>query len=345
VKEVWNLYGPTETTVWSAAHRIRSMLAGNSRTFPIEPIGSPIANTEFYVLDGFLAPTPVGVPGELFIGGSGVARGYWNRSDLTAEKFLPNPFSTVPGARMYRTGDLVRAAEGGTYEFLGRRDQQVKVRGFRIELGEIESVLRQHPEIKDAVVVVRSDMIGDHSLAAYLVSSIGREPAGIREFLAQRLPAYMVPAAFVHLEKLPLTPSGKIDRRALPAPKTNLGEGAIRALPTTPVEKQLAFLWQDVLGIENLGVRDNFFELGGHSLRATRIIASVQRDFGVTLTLRDLYTKPTIAEIAAMIETSKSTGTGRLSHRLSRIRKAQPILLEEKQSLTFENELLEHLDL
>lgn len=343
VKEVWNLYGPTETTVWSAALRIRPMPAGDSWPFPIEPIGSPIANTEFYVLDGPLAPTPIGVPGELFIGGSGVARGYWNRPDLTAEKFLPNPFSTVPGARLYRTGDLVRAAEGGTYEFLGRCDHQVKIRGFRIELGEIESALRQHPEIKDAVVVARSDMTGDQSLAVYLVSNTGHDPAGIREFLAQRLPAYMVPAAFVRMEKLPLTPNGKIDRRALPAPETDLGKGVIRAMPATPVEEQLALLWQNVLGIENLGVRDNFFELGGHSLRATRIIAAVQRDFGVMLTLRDLFTKPTVAEIAAMIEASKSTG--RLSRRPSRIGKAQPIVPEGKQSVTSENELLKHLDL
>jgi acyl carrier protein len=219
----------------------------------------------------------------------------------------------------------------------------VKIRGFRIELGEIESALRQHPEIKDAVVVARTDRTGDHSLAAYLVSSTGRNPAGTREFLAQRLPPYMVPAAFVRLEKLPLTPSGKIDRRALPAPETDLGKSAIRALPATPVEKQLALLWQNVLGIENLAVRDNFFELGGHSLRATRIIASVQRDFGVTLTLRDLFTKPTIAEIAALIDASKSTG--RLSRRPSRIGKAQPIVLEGKQSVTSENELLKHLDL
>jgi len=343
VKEVWNLYGPTETAIWSAAHRIPSMPAGNSRAFPIEPIGPPIANTEFYVLDELLAPAPIGVPGELFIGGGGVARGYWNRPDLTAEKFLPNPFSTVPGTRMYRTGDLVRAAEGGTYEFLGRRDHQVKIRGFRIELGEIESVLRDHPEVKDAVVVARSDKTGERALAAYLVSNTGHDPADIREFLAQRLPAYMVPAAFVRLQKLPLTPSGKIDRRALPVPETNLGRGAIRASPETPVEKQVALLWQEVLGIESLGIRDNFFELGGHSLRATRIIASVQRDFGVTLTLRDLYTKPTIAEIAAMIEAS--TPTERLSSRPRRIGKAQPIAPEGKRSVISESELLKHLDL
>jgi amino acid adenylation domain-containing protein len=343
VKEVWNLYGPTETAIWSAAHRIRSMPAENNRAFPMEPIGPPIANTGFYVLDGLLAPAPIGVPGELFIGGSGVARGYWNRPDLTAEKFLPDPFSTVPGARMYRTGDLVRAVENGTYEFLGRGDHQVKIRGFRIELGEIESALRQHPEVKDAVVVARSDTTGDRSLAAYLVSSTGDDPAGIREFLARRLPAYMVPAAFVCLPKLPLTPSGKIDRRALPAPETELGKGAIRVLPTTPVEKLLALLWQDVLGIKNVGIRDNFFELGGHSLRATRIIASVQRDFGVTLTLRDLFAKPTIAEIAATIEASKSTG--QLPHRLGRIGKAQPIAPEGKRSFASESELLKHLDL
>jgi amino acid adenylation domain-containing protein len=342
-KEVWNLYGPTETTVWSATHPVRSVAPDNGRASPIEPIGSPINNTEFYVLDGLFSPAPIGIPGELFIGGNGVARGYWNRPELTAEKFLPNPFSTAPGARMYRTGDLARAADDGTYEFLGRRDQQVKLRGFRIELGEIESALRQHPDIKDAVVVVHPDKTGEQSLAAYLVSTASGDSKDVREFLAQRLPPYMIPAAFVRLENLPLTASGKIDRRTLPAPKTNPAEAAVEALPTTPIERRLATLWQDVLGIENVGVQDNFFELGGHSLRATKVIASVQRVFGVTLSLRDLFTKPTIAQLAATIENSESPN--RHSPSFGGIRKAQPIALEPKPAAIAENELLQQLDL
>ena len=342
-KEVWNLYGPTETTIWSAVRQIHSPAAENSRTFPTEFVGSPIANTEFYVLDELLAPVPMGVPGELFIGGDGVARGYWNRPDQTAEKFLPNPFSTVPGARMYQTGDMVRAVEDGTHEFLGRRDYQVKIRGFRIELGEIESALRQHPEISDAVVVAHPDPTGDHLLAAYLVSRTGEDPVNLRQFLGQRLPAYMVPASFARLPKLPLTASGKIDRRALPAPETESKQPDTLALPVTPIEKQLTVRWQEVLGIENVGIQDNFFELGGHSLRATRIIASVKRDFGVTLTLRDFFTKPTIVEMAATIEASKSNC--QLSQPVGQIGKAQPVPQEGNRSIPSEKAFLKHLNL
>lgn len=342
-KEVWNLYGPTETTIWSAVRQIHSAAVENNRTFPTECVGSPIANTEFYVLDELFGPVPIGVPGELFIAGDGVARAYWNRPDLTAEKFLPNPFSTVPGARMYQTGDTVRAVEDGSHEFLGRRDHQVKIRGFRIELGEIESALRQHPAISDAVVVTHTDPTGDHSLAAYLVSRTDEDPVSLRQFLGQQLPAYMVPSAFVRLPKLPLTASGKIDRRALPAPETEWKQRDALALPLSPTEKQLTVLWQQILGIESVGIQDNFFELGGHSLRATRIIAAVKRELGVTLTLRDFFTKPTIVEIAATIEASKSNR--QLSQTVGQIGKAQPIPPEGNRSIPSEKTFLKHLDL
>ncbi len=262
-KDVWNLYGPTETTVWSAVHRIGALPAGQARVSAVEPIGHPIANTKLYVLDDWLAPAPTGVPGELYIGGEGVARGYWNRPDLTAEKFLPDPFSVLPGARMYRTGDLFRATVQGDYEFLGRRDHQLKIRGFRIEPGDIESHLRGHPDITEAIVTARSDATGDSALTAYVVSRTGREPEGLHRFLANLIPAYMVPTAFVCLPTLPLTPNGKINRGALPSPPAVRSQAVIRVLPRTPVEKRLAALWQEVLGTDNPGIHDNFFELGG----------------------------------------------------------------------------------
>jgi amino acid adenylation domain-containing protein len=343
-RELWNLYGPTETTIWSALQRVDPKPLGKSRILANEPIGHPIANTALYALDEWLAPAPTGVAAELYIGGKGVVRGYWNRPDLTAEKFLPDPFSSTPGSRMYRTGDLVRTAADGTCEFLGRRDYQVKIRGFRIELGEVESSLRAHPEILEAVVVARADRSGELALNAYFASRTGGEPDGLRSFLAQRLPVYMVPRTFVCLPELPLTLNGKINRQALPAPDWQAAGITVPALPRTPVERRLTELWQAVLGIESLGIYDNFFELGGHSLRATKIIAAVRRDFGIPIDLKDFFNRPNVADLAAFIEAAEIVDPAPEQHRT--IGKAKPLpMAEESQTIPLRPELLSDLDL
>lgn len=255
---LWNMYGPTETTIWSAVHAV-----GKGK--PVL-IGRPIANTQFYVVDSHLQPVPVGVPGELLIGGEGLARGYWNRPELTAEKFIADPFSTDAESRLYRTGDLVRYLADGTLEFLGRIDHQVKIRGFRIELGEIESVLRAHSGVSDAVVVIREEE-GNQRLVAYIVpseESDGR-PAEWRDYLKAKLPDYMVPTAYVMLEKLPLTPNGKVDRKALPLPgHTTIQPQPDSGVPRDMLEQQLTLLWEKILGVRHIGLSDDFFDLGGH---------------------------------------------------------------------------------
>jgi amino acid adenylation domain-containing protein len=302
--EVWNLYGPTETTVWSAARRLARPKAAPTRVFSAEPIGEPIANTQLYSLDAWLTPMPIGVAGELYIGGSGVAWGYRGRPALTAEKFLPDPFSTTPGARMYRTGDLIRSADDGTFEFLGRSDQQVKVRGFRIELGEIETALAAHPDVAEAVVTTRAE---DTILAAYLVARPGREPTGLRDFLARRLPNYMLPSIFVQLEQLPLTPNGKVDRRALPVPSET--RAPARVSPRTPTERRVAELWETLLGVADPSIYQSFFELGGHSLRAVKLLAATKREFGVSIPLRAFFAEPTIAWLAEAVASSTPART------------------------------------
>ena len=295
---LWNMYGPTETTIWSAA----------SQVYPSEEpvyLGNPIANTQFYVLDDQQNPVPIGVPGELYIGGSGLARGYFNRPELTQEKFLPNPFVDEPNARMYRTGDRVRRLADGTLVFLGRVDYQVKIRGFRIELGEIESVLRKHKAVSQCVVIDREDTPGDKRLVAYLVCSQIYQPtaAEFRRFLQKELPEYMIPSAFIVLENLPLTPNGKVDRRALPQPKgSQLHLSTIHVMPRTPVEQELAKIWATVLQVEHVGIHDNFFELGGHSLLAARVITRIQDALKLEIPLRQLFATPTIAELAISIE-------------------------------------------
>ncbi|HSK75059.1 MAG TPA: amino acid adenylation domain-containing protein [Thermoanaerobaculia bacterium] len=285
---VWNLYGPTETTVWSAAFRAGEGAAG------IVPIGRPIANTQIYALDRRLDPLPPGVPGEAWIGGAGVARGYLGRPDLTAERFRPDPFSEAPGARLYRTGDLVRSRPDGTFEFLGRADHQVKIRGHRIELGEIEAALGLHPGVAQAAVVARDDW-GDRRLVAYVVPAAGQEArtAELRAFLRERLPEFMEPSAFVTLAALPLTPNRKVDRRALPAPEAAAAAGAYVA-PRNPVEEVLAGLWAEVLGVERVGIDDDFFSLGGHSLLATRIASRVARVLGTPPPVRWIFERPTV---------------------------------------------------
>ncbi|HEX6526431.1 MAG TPA: amino acid adenylation domain-containing protein, partial [Streptosporangiaceae bacterium] len=287
---VTNVYGPAETTIWSTA-------------WPVEPdadlvaIGGPIANTRVYVLDRWWRPVPVGVAGELFIGGTGVARGYLRRPGLTAERFVPDPFGPA-GGRLYRTGDIVRWRPDGVLQFIGRRDHQVKIRGYRIEPGEIAVALRSHPRIHDAAVIVREDN-GRKHLAAYLVPATPASPppaADLRAHLAVTLPDYMIPATFTTLDALPLSPNGKLDRNALPAPDRDSTATSYTA-PRTPAEQAIAAIWADVLGIDQIGIHDNFFELGGDSILSIQIVARV-RQAGHHFTVKDLYLHQTIAELA-----------------------------------------------
>jgi len=268
------------------------------------PLGGPIANTTFYVLDEHRRLVPVGIPGELYIGGEGVAEGYHNRGELTAERFVPDPFVTGAAGRLYRTGDLVSWREDGTLEFHGRIDLQVKLRGFRIELGEIESVLAGDPAVSVAVASVREDTPGDRRLVAYVVPDHGATPDidGLRRLLKAKVPPFMVPSAFVVLDAVPTTPNGKLDRKALPAPdgaRPDLGRTC--APPETPVEEALAEIWAEVLGVERVGIDDDFFDLGGHSLLAVRLLARVQDNLGVELYLRRLFEGPTIRELALAV--------------------------------------------
>jgi len=303
---LWNFYGPTETTVWSAFQHFRSAEEA-------VVIGRPLANTQIYVLDSRLHPVPVGVAGEIYIGGTGVTRGYLNRPELTAEKFLPDPFRNDPEARLYKTGDLGSFLPDGTIKFLGRSDHQVKIRGFRIELGEIESALRSHPGISDSVVVVREDHPGIKRLAGYFIASEGKAPATaeLRAHLAQRLPDYMLPSSFVALEKFPLNANGKVDRKNLPAPEYGLtdanspGEGA-----RTPTEEVVSEVWAQVLHLGRAGIHDNFFELGGHSLLGTQVVSRLRQIFQVELPLRALFECPTVAGVADRIEVMQRSAQG-----------------------------------
>jgi amino acid adenylation domain-containing protein len=317
--QIWNIYGPTEATANASAARITS---GEEVT-----IGRPIANAQIYILNSSLHPVPIGVAGELYIGGAGVARGYLNRPELTAEKFIPDPFRVLPGARMYKTGDLARYRPDGNIEFLGRTDHQVKIRGFRIELGEIEAALGRHPAVREAVVMAREDKPGDPSaslltdpstslriekrLVAYVVAE--REPlpttTDLRNFLKEKLPEYMVPAVFVLLDALPLMPNGKIDRRALPSPDRSRPElDKVFVAPRTPTEESLVEIWVQLLNIERVGVHDNFFDLGGHSLLATQLVSRMREAFQVEIPLRRLFEAPTVAGLAESIEAARQAG-------------------------------------
>jgi amino acid adenylation domain-containing protein len=297
-----NHYGPTENTVVTTWAPVASV----TETDVPPSIGRPISNTQVYLLDHHLNPVPIGIPGELHISGDGLARGYLHRRELTAEKFIQNPFSDDPKIRMYRTGDMARYLPDGNIEFLGRIDHQVKIRGFRIELGEIEMVMNQHPAVRETVVIVREDVPGDNRLVAYMVAGQdqGLESGELRDFLQQKLPGYMLPSAFVKLDQLPLDPNGKVDRQALPAPdKTRSDLQSNFVAPRTAVEEMLSGIWSEVLGIERVGVHDNFFELGGHSLLGTRIISRIRDEFQVELPLLSLFEKPTAAGLSELIET------------------------------------------
>lgn len=291
-----NLYGPTEASI-----DVSHWTCRRNATEPVVPIGFPIANTSLYVLDALLQPQPIGVAGELHIGGVGLARGYLNQPELTAEKFIRDPFGHVSGGRLYKTGDLARFRVDGAIEYLGRLDHQVKLRGFRIELGEIENVLLTHPAVKSAVIVVRETQ-GDRKLVAY-VAADEPKPAGseLRTHLAARLPDYMVPSAFVALDELPLSHNGKIDRRALPAPELGREAGAGFVPARDGFEQTLVKLWEASLNLQGLGVQDNFFELGGHSLLAVSLMARIEQSFGRALPLSTLFRKPTIEQLAQVL--------------------------------------------
>ncbi|CAG0937719.1 enterobactin synthetase component F [Thermoflexales bacterium] len=295
-----NMYGITETTVHVT---YRPVELDDLENVPGSMIGRPIPDLQVYILDRLLQLVPIGVPGEIYVGGAGLARGYLNRADLTAERFIPNPFGTRSGARLYKTGDLGRYNISGDIEYLGRSDFQVKVRGFRIELGEVETALRRHPAIRETVVLAREDRSGDKQLIAYIVlNDEAADGSGeMRSFLQGRLPPYMIPATFVKLDALPLTSNGKLDQRALPAPDLDTREKEYIP-PETPVEKKLADIWAQVLQREKIGLYDNFLELGGHSLLATQVIFRVNQVFHLNLTLRSLFEEPTLAGLALLIE-------------------------------------------
>jgi aspartate racemase len=267
------------------------------------PIGRPLPNTQVYILDAQKQLVPIGVPGELYIGGVGVTRGYLNRPELTAERFIPNPFSNDSGSRLYKTGDLARYLPDGNIEYLGRIDHQVKIRGFRIELGEIEAVLRQNPAVQDAVVIGQEYDLHDKRLVAYVVPSQEQvlSTSELRRYLKEKLPDHMVPSAFVRLEALPLTPNDKVDRRALPMPDGIRSVEETFAPPLTLFEEVLANIWSEVLRLDSVGIHDNFFELGGHSLLAVRLLAQIEKTFGKTLPLSTLFQSPTIEQLANIL--------------------------------------------
>jgi acyl-coenzyme A synthetase/AMP-(fatty) acid ligase len=299
--EVWNLYGPTETTVWSAVAPVKGApVKGAAVT-----LGRPIANTEIYVLDPHFRPVGIGTPGEAWIGGAGVARGYLRRPALTARRFVPDPFSGRPGARLYRVGDLVRRRSDGELLYLGRTDHQVKVRGFRIELGEIETVLGEHPELREVVVHALPSGSNGHRLAAYVVPASEHEAPGVealRGWLGERLPGHMVPSLFLSLDALPRTPNGKVDRAALPAPEGERPElEHPYVAPAGSAEEHLARIWSRLLGIEQVGALDNFFALGGDSILAVQV-AFQTREAGLDMSTAQIFQHQSLRELAAALQ-------------------------------------------
>jgi amino acid adenylation domain-containing protein len=305
-----NIYGPTENSTYSCYHPINSIADIGSAV----PIGGPIHNTFLYVLDKDLRPVAIGQKGELYCGGDGVALGYWERPELTAEKFLDDPFRKVPGAKMYRTGDLVRWLPNGALEFAGRADDQVKIRGFRIELGEVEAAIASHPQVHDRVAIVRDDMPGGKQLVAYLIAKnadlIEKDPeqqekfiVSVREYLRARMPEFMVPATFVVMRSFPINANGKIDKRALPVPELRSQTMHVQYVaPRDAMERQLATTWSKLLGVERIGVHENFFDLGGHSLIGLQLLAQVEEHFGRTLALKSLFQAPTISAFAKLLQ-------------------------------------------
>jgi amino acid adenylation domain-containing protein len=324
---LWNMYGPTETTIWSTLCRVEP---GDDTP----SIGRPIANTQLYVLDAHQQPVPQNVSGELYIGGAGVARGYLHRPELTAEKFLPDPFSGQPGARMYRTGDLVRWLPGGNLAYLGRLDHQVKIRGYRIELGEIEAALGRHATVAQAVVVAHTDPGGMARLVAYLITSQAPTPSTseLREFLQQTLPDYMVPSIFIYLDAFPLAPNGKINRRALPVPDMARPQLAISYVPPqTDAEQRIAAVWQEALKLDHVGIHDNFFDLGGHSLLTVQIHSRLCELFDTDLSIADMFRYPTISSLAEHLIHPSAERSPRDGLR-ERAERQREVLLQQSQS-------------
>lgn len=300
-----NLYGSSEVAADATWYNTNLM----KTEYINVPIGRPIANTYIYLLDSHLQPVPIGVPGELYVGGVGLARGYLNRPELTTENFIPNPFSDTPKARLYKTGDLARYLADGNIEFLGRTDYQVKIRGFRVELSEVEMVLSQYPALKESVVLVREDIPNEKRLVAYIVPEEQQSPtvSELHGFLKVILPDYMLPSAFVILDTLPLLPNGKVNRQALPVPDRSrpvLEETLV--LPRNSVEERLAEIWTEILELDQVGIHDDFFELGGYSLLATQVVSQISGTFQVELPLRSLFETPTIAELAIKIMQSEA---------------------------------------
>ncbi|MFL5705776.1 MAG: non-ribosomal peptide synthetase [Ktedonobacteraceae bacterium] len=330
---LFNEYGPTETVDGCSAYQITP--DSNFNMVGSVPIGRPIANTQFYVLDATMQPVPVGVPGELYIGGAGVARGYLNRPELTAEKFVPHPFSEVPGARLYRTGDVVRYLPDGNAEFLGRVDHQVKIRGYRVEPGETESVLGQHHNVREVFVMVREDTPGDKRLVAYLVPEDQEafDVSELRSFVKEYLPDYMVPSYFITLDTLPLSQNGKVDRNALPAPEGDRPDVGVTYIPPqTSLERNLVSIWQEVLHLDKVGTQDNFFDLGGHSLLLVEIQSKLRDVLQQEITLVDLFQYPTISTLAKYL--SQQQGSGSSSQRArdrAETRKASMSRLEQRR--------------
>jgi acyl-coenzyme A synthetase/AMP-(fatty) acid ligase/acyl carrier protein len=296
VRKLYNLYGPTEDTTYSTYTLV-------PRTGDVT-IGRPLSNTQAYILDARRQPVPIGVPGELYLAGDGLARGYYGRDDLTAERFVSNPFSDQATARMYRTGDRCRYRADGTIEYLGRIDNQVKLRGFRIELGEIEAVLNQHPSVRQSLAIIREDTPGNPQLVAYVVeaSLVPDLRSQLKALLSQNVPNYMVPSAIVTLEAFPLTPNGKIDRRALPAPDSSAHDKAEFVAPRSQTENAIAAIWGEVLRLQTIGVHDDFFALGGHSLLATQVISRIQQRLQRELSLRVLFEHPTVEQLARAVD-------------------------------------------
>ncbi len=326
-----NMYGITETTVHVT---YKPLTVADLNLGLGSVIGRPIPDLQVYVLDQHQQPVPIGVPGEMYIGGAGLARGYLNRPDLTCHSFIPNPFSSEPSARLYRSGDLGRYLPNGDIEYLGRIDHQVKIRGFRIELGEIEAVLAQHPAVLETVVLARETQPSEKQLVAYVVKSKEQIPTTneLRNFLREKLPEYMLPVVFVFLDALPLTPNGKVNRKALPAPNaTQLLSESNFAAPATPIEQMLAGIWAEVLGLEKVGLHNNFFELGGHSLLATRVISRVQQVFQQELPLHRLFEQPTIARLAREIEKVTQDSLGVETKTIERISRSQELPLSFAQ--------------
>ena len=329
-RRLLNVYGPTECTTFASWHLVQEI----PRAAATIPIGRPVSNTRLYILDRHLQPVPIGVTGELYIGGDGLARGYLDGPRLTAERFLPDPFGDEPSGRLYKTGDLTRWLANGQIEFVGRNDFQVKVRGFRIELGEIETVLREHGGVREAIVAARTDARGEAYLAAYVVTAHGLPMGGeLRTFLRKKLPEYMLPSVYIVLDKLPLSPNGKIDRRALPGPEIVERElDAPYVAPRNTIEEVLSEIFAEVLRVERVGINDNFWELGGHSLLATQLVSRVRKDFQPDLPLRKIFEAPTVAALAALLVAGEPS-PGQFEKRAETLRRIESFSTDDLEEL------------